>query len=30
MLAQPLTTSPRDNPMQIDKTRFKPFMEQEK
>jgi hypothetical protein len=30
MLAQPLATSPKDDPMQINKTRFKPFMEQEK
>jgi hypothetical protein len=30
MLAQPLATSPKDDPMQIDKIRFNPFMEQEK
>jgi hypothetical protein len=27
MSTQLSTTSPKDNPMQIDKTRFKPFME---
>jgi len=30
MSTQLSTTSPKDNPMQIDKTRFQPFMEQEK
>jgi hypothetical protein len=30
MSAQLSTTSPKDNPMQIDKTRFKPFTKQEK
>jgi len=30
MSAQPLVTSPKDDPMHINKTRFKPFTEQEK
>jgi len=30
MSTQPLVISPKDNPMQIDKTRFKPFKEQKK
>jgi len=30
MSIQPLVISPKDNPMQIDKTRFKPFKEQKK
>jgi hypothetical protein len=30
MLAQPLATSSKDNPMQINKTIFKPLMEQKK
>jgi hypothetical protein len=30
MITQPLATSPKDDPMHIDKTRFKPLIEQEK
>jgi hypothetical protein len=30
MIAQPLATLPKDNPMQIDKTKIKPFTEQKK
>jgi len=30
MPAQPMATSPKENPMHIDKTKFKPIMEQEK
>jgi hypothetical protein len=30
MQTQSSTTSPKDDPMQIDKTKFKPFMEQKK
>jgi hypothetical protein len=30
MSTQPLATLPKDNPMNIDNTRFKPFMKQEK
>jgi hypothetical protein len=30
MPAQPMATSPKENPMHIDKTKFKPIMEQKK
>jgi hypothetical protein len=30
MLTQPLVTLPKEDPVHIDKTRFKPFMKQEK